>query len=231
MAQPNQPGLSYKEIADAITSFLEIALHTILCIRNIYPPSTFTRRRAHSVPVYQSRHPSVRAYISQVIAAISPEIHQGRLRRLTVVVKRVEDGLPLERMVFDLGYLGMGEGRKDVGLMGAPTADELGLMFRGLLIKIAALDGQLLDNQGESTFAVVVETNDDLEPSANSTEATGPWTPALADDTLRPPGTQDSCTDKHEPLLSVKAVETGVIDLRLMVQECVAKTGVDRLRV
>ena len=77
-----------------------------------------------------------------------------------------------------------------------------------------------------------------------------PWVPALSSDTLRP----SQGIPHHEPLLNVKAVETGVIDVsfgidtvfgsvelgrhdtdgsqfRLMVQECVAKTGVEQLQV
>ncbi|XAO27670.1 hypothetical protein I312_106530 [Cryptococcus bacillisporus CA1280] len=226
-----QPGLSYKEIADAIASFLEISLHTILCIRQIYPPTTFTRRRAHGVPVYQSRHPTVRSYISQVIASVGKEINEGRLKRMTVVIKSVLTGLPVERMIFDIGYLSGLDGRKDIGLTGAPNADELGLMLRGFLIKLSSLDGQLLDNNEECTFAIIIETNDDLAPSSNTTEDTGPWVPALVKDTLRPSQKEDAeCPEKHEPLLSVKAIETGVIDMRLLVQECVAKTGVEQLR-
>lgn len=77
-------------------------------------------------------------------------------------------------------------------MTGAPNADELGLMLRGFLIKLSSLDGQLLDNNGayalpycqppppgdfdadsrteECTFAVIIETNDDLAPSSNSTD-------------------------------------------------------------
>ncbi|WWC62922.1 uncharacterized protein I303_105520 [Kwoniella dejecticola CBS 10117] len=235
-----QPGLSYKDIADAIISFLEISLHTILYLRSVYPATTFARRRAHGVPIYQSRHPQVRAYITNVISSLAPEIHIGRLRRMTVVIKGVEDGLPRERMIFDMGYLAELERLRDgrgteVGLIGAPNADELGLMLRGFLIKLNALDGQLLDNKGETTFAVVIETNDSLEPSTNTNDdgSVPPWIPALAGDTLHPPTSQDpegtTSAEKHEPLLNVKAVETGVIDIRLMVQECIAKTGVDKL--
>lgn len=64
-------------------------------------------------------------------------------------------------------------------------------MLRGFLIKLSSLDGQLLDNNGayaftvlpappgdfdadsrteECTFAVIIETNDDLAPSSNSTD-------------------------------------------------------------
>ncbi|WVO18586.1 hypothetical protein L204_106305 [Cryptococcus depauperatus] len=209
-----QPGLSFKEIGDAISSFLEIALHTILCIRQVYPPETFARRRAHGVPVYQSRHPDVRAYVAGVVASLGREIQEGRLRRMTVVVKDVQTGQPLERMIFDVGYISGLDGRKDVGLVGAPNADELGLMLRGFLIRLSALDGQLQDNKEECTFAVIVETTDGRQPSANETGEVSPWVPALASDTLRPGLAQDGCCEKHEPLLNVKAVETGVIDVR-----------------
>lgn len=47
-------------------------------------------------------------------------------------------------------------------------------------------------------------------------QETGPWVPALATDTLRPSQEEDAeCPEKHEPLLSVKAIETGVIDVRI----------------
>ena len=89
---------------------MEIALHTLLCIRNIYPPTTFARRRAHGVPVYQSRHPQVREYISEVCGLLGKEVEKGTARRLTIVIKDT-GGLPLERWIFDLGYLAIAEGR------------------------------------------------------------------------------------------------------------------------
>ena len=90
---------------------MEIALHTLLCIRNIYPPTTFARRRAHGVPVYQSRHPQVREYISEVCSLLGKEVEKGVARRVTVVIKNTS-GLPLERWIFDLGYLNIAEGRE-----------------------------------------------------------------------------------------------------------------------
>ncbi|KAK1925667.1 DNA-binding protein [Papiliotrema laurentii] len=230
-----RPGLSFKQTADALASFLEIVIHTILCIRQVYPPTTFTRRRAHGVPVYQSRHPQVCAYISELVGAIARELELGKVKRVTIVIKTVDTGLPLERFIVDMGYLAMDKvkerHRREAPLLGAPSADELSLMLRGFLIKLMALDSQLEETKGETTFAVIVETDDDLEPSTNK-PADGsipPWVPALSADTLRP--SQDGSAVRNEPLLNVKAVETGVIDFRLMVQECIAKTGVDHLSI
>ncbi|CAD6564520.1 MAG: hypothetical protein TREMPRED_005398 [Tremellales sp. Tagirdzhanova-0007] len=221
------------QTATALTSFVEVIIHTILCIRQVYPPTTFTRRRAHGVPVYQSRHPQVREYVAEVTALIGKEMDKGNARRITLVIKTVDTGLPLERFIIDLGYLAMNKVaeayQRETPLIGAPGADELSLMLRGFLIRLTALDGQLEDNRGETTFAIIVETQDDLEPISNNPTdgSVPPWIPALAADTIRPLPSDAAAEDipHHEPLLNVKAVETGVID------ECVAKTGVLQLRV
>ena len=74
----------------------------------------------------------------------------------------------------------------------------------------------------------MLETDDDLEPSTNqptdgvseasfgcrrvaNQQSVPPWIPALSADTLRP--TQEDEPMRNEPLLNVKAVETGVIDV------------------
>jgi len=174
--------------------------------------------------------------VSEVIALVGKELLAGNARRVTMIIKTVDTGLPLERFIFDFGYLDAEKMReahqKETQLLGAPGADELSLMLRGFLIRLSALDGQLEDNRGDTTFAIVLETKDDLEPSSNhpSDGSVPPWAPALAADTLRP-SSQSDVPAHHEPLLNVKAVETGVIDIRLMVQECVAKTGVAHLAV
>ncbi|KAK4686736.1 hypothetical protein P7C73_g3380, partial [Tremellales sp. Uapishka_1] len=243
----SQVGLSYKEIAQTLASFLEVALHTLLCIRQVYPPSTFTRRRAHSVPVYQSRHPQVREYVSEVCALIGKEMLQANVSRVTVVIKAVDTGLPLERFIIDLGY---GEGLWKQG-----PQSEIGLSDDGGAIAAAQrvldqISGTGWSARGQSRYfspgghpsASDVESRrdnfcdpgrDQRRPGAQYESSIGrlpPWVPAMSGDVLKPAESQ-TLPCKHEPLLHVKAVETGVIDLRLMVQECVAKTGEENLIV
>ena len=98
--------MSYQQLV-LTSSPVEVVIHTILCIRAIYPPATFTRRRAHGVPVYQSRHPEVRGYVANVVAAMQREMERGTLRRMTLIVRQVESGLPLERYIVDFGYMGL----------------------------------------------------------------------------------------------------------------------------
>lgn len=110
-------------------------------------------------------------------------------------------------------------------IINAPSPDQLSLMLRAFLVRLAALDGQLTDLDGEeTTFAVVVENSDGAEPSAPA-DGVGiashqsrvvadalqesPWVPALQSDTLN----ATVVDGHHEPLLAVRAVETGVIDV------------------
>lgn len=53
----------------------------------------------------------------------------------------------------------------NIRIIGAPSSFDLELLLRGFLVRLCALDTQLLDNRGETTFAVVVETKDGLEPA------------------------------------------------------------------
>ena len=64
---------------------VEVAIHTILYVRQIYPPDLFVRRRKYDMPVFQSRHPALNEYISGAVRAIADELvsvsHQLKFRR------------------------------------------------------------------------------------------------------------------------------------------------------
>ena len=53
---------------------VEVAIHTILYVRQIYPADLFVRRKKYETPVYQSRHPSLNEYIAGAVKAIGDEL-------------------------------------------------------------------------------------------------------------------------------------------------------------
>lgn len=53
---------------------VEVAIHTILYVRQIYPPDLFVRRKKYDIPVFQSRHPALNEYISGAVKAIADEL-------------------------------------------------------------------------------------------------------------------------------------------------------------
>ena len=55
---------------------MEIAIHTILYVRQIYPADLFVRRKKYDTPVFQSRHPGLNEYISGAVKAVGEELVQ-----------------------------------------------------------------------------------------------------------------------------------------------------------
>lgn len=57
-----------------IATTVEVAIHTILYVRRIYPAELFKRKKRWDAPVYQSRHPDLNKYISGAVKAVGLEV-------------------------------------------------------------------------------------------------------------------------------------------------------------
>ena len=83
-------GIHYHIVAAAnhirILRPVEVAIHTILYVRQVYPADLFIRRRKYDTPVFQSRHPGLNEYIAGAVRAITDELalvsHQAPSRRM-----------------------------------------------------------------------------------------------------------------------------------------------------
>lgn len=53
---------------------VEVAIHNILYVRQVYPVDLFIRRKKFDTPVFQSRHPALNEYISGAVKAIGEEL-------------------------------------------------------------------------------------------------------------------------------------------------------------
>jgi len=53
---------------------VEVAIHAILYVRQVYPTDLFVRRKKYDTPVFQSRHPTLNEYISGAVRAIGEEL-------------------------------------------------------------------------------------------------------------------------------------------------------------
>jgi hypothetical protein len=57
-----------------LSLLVEVAIHTILYVRQVYPADLFVRRKKYDTPVFQSRHPALNEYVSGAIKAIGEEV-------------------------------------------------------------------------------------------------------------------------------------------------------------
>lgn len=201
--------LTFNQIIRGITEFIEVAVHTILYVRQIYPADLFIRRKKYDTPVFQSRHPALNAYISGAVKAVEEELRLGTVDKVVVVIKDKEQ-VALERFIFSVESMIEVEAyNKDTSVEDAMSGGSLGQYFRSFLVKLNMVESQLgqMHLGDDVSFAIVLELKDGVAPSARDDKGPPPWIPADVPDTT--PG----ASDKAE-LHMIRAVNTGIINVR-----------------
>ncbi|KAK2068355.1 hypothetical protein P8C59_002996 [Phyllachora maydis] len=81
-------------LLSAFSSFLTVTVHNLLYYRALYPRPTFLSARAFALPVHQSRHPAVCAWVRDAVAAIAAQLASGQVARVAFVVHAPLGPLP-----------------------------------------------------------------------------------------------------------------------------------------
>nr|AAZ14925.1 putative spindle checkpoint protein [Coprinellus disseminatus] len=159
-----------------IQCVVEVAIHTILYVRQIYPPDLFVRRKKYDTPVFQSRHPALNEYISGAVKAVGDEMAQGTVEKVVVVIKNKQQ-VVMERFIFSVENMIQVESfNKEANLRsveGAMTALSLTQYFRSFLIKLGMIESHLGQmNLGDDvSFAILLELRDTAAPSVSQSKA------------------------------------------------------------
>ncbi|CDO75512.1 hypothetical protein BN946_scf184935.g48 [Trametes cinnabarina] len=182
----------------------------------------FIRRKKYDTPVFQSRHPALNEYIAGAVKAITDELALGTVDKVVVVIKSADEK-PLERFIFALrNTLQVEPYNKDTSVEGAISAASLGQYFRSFLVKLNMIEAQLGQLYSDDlSFAIVLELQDDKAPTSTQGKDPPPWIPAST------PHTTAGAAETAE-LHMVRAVDTGIINLSLAVQESEYKLNQER---
>ncbi|OJA19819.1 mitotic spindle assembly checkpoint protein [Rhizopogon vesiculosus] len=212
----SEVSLTWNQTVKGITEFIEVAIHTILYVRQIYPADLFVRRKKYDTPVFQSRHPALNEYISGTVKAVADELVLGNVDKVVVVIKD-NNQVALERFIFSIqNMIEVESYNKDTSVQDAMSSAKLGQYFRSFLIKLNMIESQLglleLPSGDEASFAVVLELKDNTAPSASKDKDPPPWVPADLQHTT-------SGASKEAQLHLLRAVDTGIINISLAVQE------------
>lgn len=179
--------------------------------------------KKYDAPVFQSQHPDLNKYISGAVKAVGDEIIRGTVERVVVVI-RDRENIAIERFLFNLsGFVQTDkeyDWQKWENLNGVMIKTTLYQYFRSFLIRISLLEGQLgvIPEEWDPTFAVVLEMKDDQVPADPITKPKAKekppinWVPAILQNTTA--GTTAEA-ENHV----IRAVDTGLISLTLIVQE------------
>jgi mitotic spindle assembly checkpoint protein MAD2B len=74
---------------DNLTHFLDFLtayIHTVLALRDLYPRTTFLTAKFHNTPVFQSRHPTLCAWITDAVDKIRIELLNSTVARVVIVI-------------------------------------------------------------------------------------------------------------------------------------------------
>ncbi|KDN51362.1 DNA-binding protein [Tilletiaria anomala UBC 951] len=224
------PPLNFTETVQALTEFIEVAIHTVLCVRGVYPPEVFTRKKRYATPVWQARHPGLSAYIGDAVKAARRQIILENVQSVVLLVSRASDpSEALERFVFRIAHLlPVPPPRdRDLDIQGNLTLPEVELALRAMMQKIMALDGDMAPypDPDDVTCAIIIECMHGKQPQSDDPDEPpeGPWVPASAAANIPTlPTARQQGADEHAPgayTLPIKALDTGVINLLFYAQE------------
>lgn len=183
---PSPPPQTFTALISAFTSFLTVAIHTILHQRALYPRASFLTARAYNYPVHQNRHPAVCAWVADAVDAVEAELLRSRVARVTLVIYS-SSCRALERFVWDVSrfpvvareeretvFAAEGEGDEDGG--GGTDAENVDLeeQFRAALARLTACGSVLGPLPPGCTFTVAVELKEEAEAPVGHPQ---PWIP------------------------------------------------------
>uniref|UniRef100_A0A8C5UPC4 Mitotic arrest deficient 2 like 2 n=1 Tax=Microcebus murinus TaxID=30608 RepID=A0A8C5UPC4_MICMU len=88
-------------VADVLCEFLEVAVHLILYVREVYPVGIFQKRKKYNVPVQMSCHPELNQYIQDTLHCVKPLLEKNDVEKVVVVILDKEHR-PVEKFVFEI---------------------------------------------------------------------------------------------------------------------------------
>ncbi|KAJ6503335.1 DNA-binding protein [Mycena vitilis] len=214
--------LTFNQVVHGITEFIEVGIHTILYVRQVYPADLFIRRKKYDTPVFQSRHPALNEYISGAVKAIGEQLLTGNVDKVVVVIKDKEE-IALERFIFSIENMIQVEAfNKDTSVENALSSAALGQYFRGFLVKLNMVESTLgqMYLGDDVSFSIGIELKADSVPATKDKNPPS-WIPAY---------TQHTTTGASEDaeLHMIRAVNTGIVNLSLSVQESDVKLKRER---
>ncbi|TIB37931.1 hypothetical protein E3P86_01982 [Wallemia ichthyophaga] len=196
--------LSYNENVELIGDIIEISLHSILQIRQVYPQFTFERKQKWGAIVYKSRVAVVQSYIAELIRCVKVELHEDNVENVIILIKNTQD-VPIERFIFNISNVVAGEipeNLKDEEFVGGLKKSEIGNYARSILVRLSSLDAMLepISEQEDLTFAVLLEMKDDITQDNKAWMAT-------------------ANTPSGSEIIPIRGLDTGIINVKLLCQE------------
>lgn len=161
------PASQASPLLTSFTTFLTLAIHSLLYHRTLYAPETFLTARAYNLPVRQSRHPGVCTWVTDAVTAVGAQLQRAAVDRVVFVIHAPRSLCVLERWVFDVARFpewGSDEGNNGGG--GEVEEEhvnwtDVNEALRGALYRLAYAAEKMPRLPEGCTFTLAVELRDE----------------------------------------------------------------------
>lgn len=140
-------------VADVLSEFLEVAVHLILYVREVYPVGIFQKRKKYNVPVQMSCHPELNQYIQDTLHCVKPLLEKNDVEKVVVVILDKEHR-PVEKFVFEITQPPL------LSINSDSLLSHVEQLLRAFILKISVCDAVLDHNPPGCTFTVLVHTRE-----------------------------------------------------------------------
>ncbi|KAE8591840.1 hypothetical protein XENTR_v10018589 [Xenopus tropicalis] len=135
-------------VADILCEFLEVAVHLILYVREVYPIGIFQKRKKYNVPVQMSCHPELNRYIQDTLHCVKPLIEKNDVEKVVVVILDKEHH-PVERFVFEIAQPPL------LSISSDSLLSHVEQLLRAFILKISVCDAVLDNNPPGRIFCPI----------------------------------------------------------------------------
>lgn len=92
-------------VCQFLVEFLEVAIHTILKLKHIYPDVIFVRKQKYGNIVYETVHPELKEYISRYMEAVYHFAIEGELDKVAICFFDKTHQNVKEKVIFDVSFV------------------------------------------------------------------------------------------------------------------------------
>uniref|UniRef100_A0AAQ5ZCR1 Mitotic spindle assembly checkpoint protein MAD2B n=1 Tax=Amphiprion ocellaris TaxID=80972 RepID=A0AAQ5ZCR1_AMPOC len=207
----------YSMVADILCEFLEVAIHLILYVREVYPSGIFQKRKKYNVPVQMSCHPELNQYIQDTLHCVKPLIEKNDAEKVVVVIMDKEHH-PVERFVFEISQPPLLSIRFSSPLLirNDTLLSHVEQLLRAFILKISVCDAVLNNNPPGCSFTVLVHTRDAATRNMEKVQVIKDFPWIVAD---------EQEVHMQEPrLIPLKTMTSDIVKMQLYVEERTQKT-------
>ena len=155
-----------------LITFLEVALHSILYERGIYPRSIFQKLKAYDIGIYWCRHPGVNEYISSTLNGLRDLYSKGFLKGIVMTTSEISTGCTVDEIFFSLTC----RGSEKIGVR--DTEENPAMLFklhqqlRSLLVRISTSINQIGPyKQDAHQWSLCIDVSHDSDKAAKAGKA------------------------------------------------------------